>query len=206
MKDMKFEIAMKGIDAAIDTAIYCSDCTAHTALLIDELRNKADRMEECCREEFGEDWRDDFSDETIAAQIEDKYDVDVLNKKFGEFMLDFYSHRYYNEMNEDGSGDELMMKFIDMKEKEGVFSTDEFFTYALNWRNERTKLGVSIPDDDELYYWMRMEYLGNTPELNNEFEETNAYRRWVWGYVVNNIETIINCDEYKKFMSGEEVE
>lgn len=199
VNNTKFEKAMSAIDAAVDTAIYCTDYTGQTRRLIDELRAKADRMEACMIEDYGEDWRDEFEYENIVKEVNDKYGVDIESDEFTEFMYGFYAYRYYNEMNEDNSGDEILMKFIDEKEQEGVFSTDEFFKYAIEWNKEHAD-----DDKDEFYYWMRMEYVMNNAELQCEFEETSDYLAWVMIYAINNMPEIMATEEFKKFQAGED--
>lgn len=200
VNNTKFEKAMIGIDAAVDTAIYCADYQAQTARLIDELRAKADRMEDCMIEEYGEDWRDDFSNETIAKRIEDEYGVNILSDEFGDFMLYNYSRVYANEMNEDGSLDEIFKRFIDKKEKEGAFSTKQFAMHIVKFSKDHTDM-----DGDEFYYEMRIEYVANDRELDSELTCSPEYCHWCWEYAVMNIETIMASKEYKKFASAYEV-
>lgn len=49
---------MNLLDDAIDNVIWNSEYTGMSEILIDYLRDTADRIEQVCIEEFGEDWRE----------------------------------------------------------------------------------------------------------------------------------------------------
>lgn len=56
--EKRFDISMNLLDDAIDNVIWNSEYTGMSEILIDYLRDTADRIEQVCIEEFGEDWRE----------------------------------------------------------------------------------------------------------------------------------------------------
>ena len=56
--EKRFDISMNLLDDAIDNVIWNSEYTSMSEILIDYLRDTADRIEQVCIEEFGEDWRE----------------------------------------------------------------------------------------------------------------------------------------------------
>ena len=61
--EKRFDISMKLLDDAIDNVIWNSEYTGMSEILIDYLRDTANRIEQVCIEEFGEDWRELESEE-----------------------------------------------------------------------------------------------------------------------------------------------
>lgn len=56
--EKRFDVSMNLLDDAIDNVIWNSEYTSMSEILIDYLRDTADRIEQVCIEEFGEDWRE----------------------------------------------------------------------------------------------------------------------------------------------------
>ena len=56
--EKRFDVSMNLLDDAIDNVIWNSEYTGMTEILIDYLRDTADRIEQVCIEEYGEDWRE----------------------------------------------------------------------------------------------------------------------------------------------------
>lgn len=56
--EKRFDVSMNLLDDAIDNVIWNSGYTGMTEILIDYLRDTADRIEQVCIEEYGEDWRE----------------------------------------------------------------------------------------------------------------------------------------------------
>lgn len=56
--EKRFDISMNLLDDAIDNVIWNSEYTGMSEILIDYLRDTADRIEQVCIEEYGEDWRE----------------------------------------------------------------------------------------------------------------------------------------------------
>lgn len=56
--EKRFDISMNLLDDAIDNVIWNSEYTGMSEILIDYLRDTANRIEQVCIEEFGEDWRE----------------------------------------------------------------------------------------------------------------------------------------------------
>lgn len=56
--EKRFDVSMNLLDDAIDNVIWNSEYTGITEILIDYLRDTADRIEQVCIEEYGEDWRE----------------------------------------------------------------------------------------------------------------------------------------------------
>ena len=61
--EKRFDVSMNLLDDAIDNVIWNSEYTGMTDILIDYLRDTADRIEQVCIEEFGEDWREPETEE-----------------------------------------------------------------------------------------------------------------------------------------------
>ena len=61
--EKRFDVSMNLLDDAIDNVIWNSEYTCMSEILIDYLRDTADRIEQVCIEEFGEDWRELESEE-----------------------------------------------------------------------------------------------------------------------------------------------
>ena len=61
--EKRFDVSMNLLDDAIDNVIWNSEYTGMSEILIDYLRDTADRIEQVCIEEFGEDWRELESEE-----------------------------------------------------------------------------------------------------------------------------------------------
>lgn len=55
--EKRFDVSMNLLDDAIDNVILNSEYTGMSEILIDYLRDTANRIEQVCIEEFGEDWR-----------------------------------------------------------------------------------------------------------------------------------------------------
>lgn len=60
----RFDVSMNLLDDAIDNVICNSEYTSMSEILIDYLRGAANRIEQMCIEEFGEDWRELESEES----------------------------------------------------------------------------------------------------------------------------------------------
>ena len=56
--EKRFDVSMNLLDDAIDNVIWNSEYTGMSEILIDYLRDTANRIEQVCIEEFGEDWRE----------------------------------------------------------------------------------------------------------------------------------------------------
>lgn len=56
--EKRFDVSMNLLDDAIDNVIWNSEYTGMSEILIDYLRDTADRIEQVCIEEYGEDWRE----------------------------------------------------------------------------------------------------------------------------------------------------
>ena len=56
--EKRFDVSMNLLDDAIDNVIWNSEYTGMTEILIDYLRDTADKIEQVCIEEYGEDWRE----------------------------------------------------------------------------------------------------------------------------------------------------
>ena len=56
--EKRFDVSMNLLDDAIDNVIWNSEYTSMSEILIDYLCDTADRIEQVCIEEFGEDWRE----------------------------------------------------------------------------------------------------------------------------------------------------
>lgn len=56
--EKRFDVSMNLLDDAIDNVIWNSEYTGMSEILIDYLRDTANRIEHVCIEEFGEDWRE----------------------------------------------------------------------------------------------------------------------------------------------------
>lgn len=56
--EKRFDVSMNLLDDAIDNVIWNSEYTGMTEILIDYLRDTADRIEQVCIEEYSEDWRE----------------------------------------------------------------------------------------------------------------------------------------------------
>lgn len=56
--EKRFDVSMNLLDDAIDNVIWNSEYTSMSEILIDYLRDTANRIEQVCIEEFGEDWRE----------------------------------------------------------------------------------------------------------------------------------------------------
>ena len=61
--EKRFDVSMNLLDDAIDNVIWNSEYTGMSEILIDYLRDTANRIEQACIEEFGEDWRELESEE-----------------------------------------------------------------------------------------------------------------------------------------------
>lgn len=61
--EKRFDVSMNLLDDAIDNVIWNSEYTGMSEILIDYLRDTANRIEQVCIEEFGEDWRELESEE-----------------------------------------------------------------------------------------------------------------------------------------------
>ena len=57
-EEKRFDVSMNLLDDAIDNVIWNSEYTCMTEILIDYLHDTADRIEQVCIEEYGEDWRE----------------------------------------------------------------------------------------------------------------------------------------------------
>ena len=56
--EKRFDVSMNLLDDAIDNVIWNSEYTGMSEILIDYLRDTANRIEQVCIEEYGEDWRE----------------------------------------------------------------------------------------------------------------------------------------------------
>lgn len=61
--EKRFDVSMNLLDDAIDNVIWNSEYTGMSEILINYLRDTADRIEQVCIEEYGEDWRELESEE-----------------------------------------------------------------------------------------------------------------------------------------------
>jgi len=70
----KFVNAMRLLENAIENVNWVSDWTGQTELLLHYLRDTADRIEETCKEEFGDDWKvnEDVHNDLVNDEIKIK--------------------------------------------------------------------------------------------------------------------------------------